>query len=140
MVTGLAVNALRTQGELPLGWRPGAPSPVGGVTEITGLEALEALMAQPGSTILDARDPDLYRLGRIPGALSLPTAELDQLLGPFLAQANPLNPVIAYCSESLCPLAGRLATALAEGGHKNVYLYSPGFDRWAELGRPIEKD
>ncbi|MDR2367419.1 MAG: hypothetical protein LBF58_04800 [Deltaproteobacteria bacterium] len=146
-LTALAVNSLRPDGGLPWGYRPGAPDASARVTEITEADELERLMELPGAILLDARDPVLFQLGHIPKAQSLPADELASRLGPFLerAKARPgqsqgdLAPVITYCSESLCPLAGRLASALAEAGLKNVFVYVPGFDDWLDLGRPVEK-
>ena len=142
ILTGLAINSLRPQGALPLNYRPGQTPPMVAIAEITDPSELTRLLALPGAILLDARDPILYGLGHIPGALSLPTEELPTRLEPFLAQAKArqaAGPIIAYCSEPLCPLAGRRAEALVSSGLENVHLFSPGFDGWADLGWPVEK-
>jgi rhodanese-related sulfurtransferase len=139
VVSGVIFNLIRSQGSLPLDFRPGQPDPSLGLTEITQIDELERLTRLPGVITLDARSTDLYSLGHLPGAISLPAEELENRLGPFLSQVGDPPLIICYCSESLCPLAERLATALARSGLKNIYLFRPGFDHWLDLGKPIEK-
>jgi rhodanese-related sulfurtransferase len=139
ILTGLFSNLIRTEGQLPLDWRPGSEGFSIGVTEIIDPDELAELMAKPGTILLDARAPLLYGAGHIPGALSLPAEELDLKL--FLEGVKDKKTlIITYCSESLCPLAGRLAEALVDKGFTNVHLFSPGFDVWADLGRAVEKE
>ncbi|MDR2386162.1 MAG: rhodanese-like domain-containing protein [Deltaproteobacteria bacterium] len=118
-----------------------------GFTEITQIPELEKILALPQAILLDARDPVLYSLGHIPGAVNLPAEHLSTRLEPFLSELRSKNldrpydslPIVTYCSETFCPLAKILASALIESGLKNVYLFSPGFDYWFEQNGEIEK-
>ncbi|MDR1677175.1 MAG: rhodanese-like domain-containing protein [Deltaproteobacteria bacterium] len=142
-LTGFLINSFRSEGKISLAdYNPNPRSEkLGGeVEKITDPDALEKLLSTPGSILLDARGPLLYDLGHIPGAINLPADELEQKLWPFISTVDNSALIITYCSESLCPLADRLAKALVDNGLKKVYVFSPGFDQWADLGRPIEKN
>ncbi|MDR1040951.1 MAG: rhodanese-like domain-containing protein [Deltaproteobacteria bacterium] len=118
------------------------PTPGAAWKAFSDFGQLEAFISTPGAVILDARIPELYALGRIPGALSLPADSLERgdrdalsLMASIPADAT----VIAYCSEPLCPLAGRLADLLAQVGRLNVHVFTPGFDGWLDSGRAVEE-
>jgi rhodanese-related sulfurtransferase len=149
LVSGWAINIFRPEGALPLSYNPASPEQASpalqalGISEFSSPEELESLLALPGAILLDAREPVLFELGRIPQALNLPASQIDTRLEPFLAitrdNYNPEGPIIVYCSDPLCPLANRLAEALVRAGLTNIHLFSPGFDGWLDLGKPIEK-
>ncbi|MDR2300572.1 MAG: rhodanese-like domain-containing protein [Deltaproteobacteria bacterium] len=134
--SGFLINHVR-------GPEPAAP----GLTEITQIAELEKILFLPQAILLDARDPVLYSLGHIPGALNLPAEDLAPRLEPFLTELKNKKldgpyeslPIVTYCSETFCPLAKTLAGALIEAGLKNVYVFSPGFDFWLENDGEIEK-
>ena len=59
-----------------------------------GLEAARAAQADGSAVIVDVRDPSSYAASHIPGAVSLPLAELDQRLG----ELDPQAWIITYCT------------------------------------------
>jgi rhodanese-related sulfurtransferase len=71
--------------------------------------------------VLDVRPAEEYAAGHIPGAVSIPLAELDHRLAELPADAE----VVAYCRGAYCVLAhdavrlltanGRTAARLTEG-------------------------
>ncbi|MDR1546765.1 MAG: rhodanese-like domain-containing protein [Deltaproteobacteria bacterium] len=135
IISAWAVNEL-TGRPLSWSWRPAAAE----AAVFEDFDELQTLLARPSTILLDARAAALFRLGRLPGAKSLPAAEAAQKVGPFLAATAPEALIVTYCAESLCPLAGQLAQALRKAGHADVRVFSPGFDAWLDAGRPIEAD
>jgi rhodanese-related sulfurtransferase len=103
---------------------------------------LDELMRDPAVVLLDARIRESYALGRIPGARSLPAdlaASGDPQAMRELRSLPRDAPVVAYCSEPLCPLAERLAGILAAEGFRRVSVFAPGFDGYLDSGRPVEE-
>jgi rhodanese-related sulfurtransferase len=99
---------------------------------------LEGLIAQ-GSLLVDARDPQIYADEHLPGAISLPLGEVEQLLPEFMARI-PLNkPLILYCNGFGCPDSFDLGLRLIAAGYKRVQVYEGGFPEWRDRGRPLEK-
>jgi rhodanese-related sulfurtransferase len=131
--TGVTFNWLKPE---PLAWDyrldPGnAPS-------ISDFAEFESYLSKPATVLLDARNQALFQIGHIPGAINLPAEEAPLKAKSFLESLPPETLIITYCSESLCPLADKLAETLITLGHNNVLVFSPGFDVWEESGRPVE--
>jgi rhodanese-related sulfurtransferase len=106
-------------------------------------ERLEGVLENPDAFVLDARSPALYAIGRIPGAMSLSVELLDQgdQETSTAMDSVPRNALVTvYCSDSLCPLAERLAGRLTDSGFTRVQVFTPGFDAWLDSGRDIEED
>jgi len=93
----------------------------------------------PGTLVLDARIGAAYRLGHIPGALSLPLGEFAAVfpaLEPRLRQASLL---VVYCSAATCSDSHDLAGLLWARGLKNLLLYTGGMEDWNGKGHAVEK-
>jgi rhodanese-related sulfurtransferase len=92
-----------------------------------------------GMVLLDARAAAAYRLGHIPGALSLPVGEFSAefpRLEPGLRQARLL---VLYCSGKSCDDSRDLAGRLWAQGLKNLLLYRGGMEDWSGNGRDVER-
>ena len=87
-------------------------------------------------TVLDVRSAALReRDGRIPGALPVEDAELDETL----AELSRDDDVIVYCS---CPneaSAARVAKLLMERGFRKVRPLHGGIDAWVAAGFSVER-
>jgi len=84
--------------------------------------------------LLDVRDRAAFDQGHIPGARSLPLAELD-VLAPTLAADRQYT---TYCWRDTCHLASRAALRLAELGF-DVREMNAGWREWQEAGLPEER-
>ena len=82
--------------------------------------------------VLDARGPEDYAAGHIPGARSVPLAKaVDADL--------PKGKTLVTCGASMtCALGPKLALALAKRGFKVMTLVG-GFGEWAGKGFPVER-
>ena len=113
-------------------------------------------VAQRGSaSLIDARSPEEFRgefeadhrPGHIPGAVSLPHAELAGADGSLYAGQDTLrerlagagisegNPVIAYCRSGIRAAVTWLA--LEQTGY-NVSLYDGSYMEWMDSNQPVE--
>ena len=88
---------------------------------------------------VDARTEDDYIAGHIPGAVSLPVGQAEEVLFSFLDRFPPTQKLIVYCSSVECTDSHDLAEILKSYGFENVWLYPQGYSGWVKAGRPIEK-
>ncbi len=86
--------------------------------------------------IIDARDPEDYKLGRIPGAVNLSWATADPAVLESLDTGG--QPIIIYCGEEECEVSLNLAWLMLDAGHRKVTYFEKGFQGWVESGYPVE--
>jgi membrane protein DedA with SNARE-associated domain/rhodanese-related sulfurtransferase len=104
------------------------------VARITPFELKHLMDARERLNIFDLRDPVEWREGRIPGSVQLEQGQEVSLL-PTKTDAE----VILYCS---CPKeadSARAALRLKRRGVRHVRPLEGGFERWQELGFPVEE-
>ena len=88
---------------------------------------------EPGFVLVDARSRDAYRRGHLPGAVSLPHAEMsEETVGEL-----PEGLVVAYCWGPACNGAVKAGRRLAELG-RPVKEMLGGFEYWVREGHPVE--
>ena len=84
--------------------------------------------------LADARDLDSYDSGHIPGAISIPADEVDQLADKYDLSID----VITYCTSYSCPASTLAAKKFIQHGFKNVLDYKGGLEEWEGQGNPVE--
>jgi rhodanese-related sulfurtransferase len=83
--------------------------------------------------LLDIRDADAFAQGHIPGALSLPLADI-----PARVASLPKDrQYVAYCWRDTCHLAARAAIDLMQHGF-DVQELNAGWREWTSFGYPVE--
>jgi rhodanese-related sulfurtransferase len=87
--------------------------------------------------IVDARSPELFALGHIEGAVSLPMVEIESELPGFIERIAGDRPVITYCSGFGCPDSFDLAVRLLAEGYLDVRVFEGGYPEWRDAGLPI---
>ncbi|MEZ4599856.1 MAG: rhodanese-like domain-containing protein [Syntrophotaleaceae bacterium] len=93
-----------------------------------------------GETLLvDARTPEAYLEGHLPGAVSLPLGADAKRLKAFRREVPPDRPLILYCSGYGCPDSFILAEELLASGYRDVRVYEGGVPEWIDAGLPVEK-
>lgn len=86
---------------------------------------------------MDARDPDEFAQGHVPGAVNLPAEAL--LTGLGEASALPQDkPLVLYCSNLACPKSKELAQGLGEMGFSKLTVLPEGLEGWISAGGPLE--
>lgn len=86
--------------------------------------------------LADARDLDSYDSAHIPGAISVPADEVDQLAGNYDSNID----VITYCSSYACQASTLAAKKFLQHGFKNVLDYKGGLEEWEKQGNPVESN
>jgi rhodanese-related sulfurtransferase len=87
---------------------------------------------------VDARSQNNYEQGHIPGAVSLPLGQFDQMIESFLSKHALDQPMVAYCSGRTCEDSHHLARLLLEAGFTDVRVFIDGFPGWEAEGYPVE--
>jgi len=126
---------------------PGSAFDGGGLPEIPAvgrpvqieLGALRAYFDADAALIVDARDPDEYAAGHIPGAVNLPYDEV--ISNPSLVETLRTGgrPIVTYCGGDGCEVSLAVAEELCGAGQSRVAVYVGGFPEWVAAGNPVER-
>ena len=104
-----------------------------GVELLTKEELAKRLRRNDDLLVLDVRPEEEYAAGHVPGAVSIPIAELRRRLKEL-----PKNKkIVAYCRGSFCAFAPEAARYLDKKGFRTSVLDS-GLPDWKAAGLPIE--
>lgn len=93
---------------------------------------LKQRLSTGGVTVLDVRPVVEYRAGHVPGARSVPLAEL----ADRLAELPDGVPVVAYCRGPYCVFAPAAVRVLRTRGIRAARLQD-GFPEWRRAGLPV---
>ena len=85
-------------------------------------------------TVLDVRPPVEYAAGHLPGAVSVPVAELKK----YLTQLDPEQESVAYCRGPYCVLAFDAVKLLRSKGFR-IRRLQDGYPEWKSAGLPVER-
>jgi glyoxylase-like metal-dependent hydrolase (beta-lactamase superfamily II)/rhodanese-related sulfurtransferase len=103
----------------------------GGRVEAVAAADLPARLAAAPGTLLDVREPEEYAGGHLPGAVSLPQADL----ASRLADVPRDRPVYLVCQGGFRSL--RAAQFLRQVGYERVVNVGGGTGAWIEAGREV---
>lgn len=96
-------------------------------------EELKKRLRNKDVLVVDVRPPEEFDAGHIPGALSIPLAELRRRLREL-----PKNKeIVAYCRGQYCSFAPEAVRYLSGKGY-DAKLLRDGLPDWATAGLPIE--
>ena len=93
------------------------------------LPELRRLVREGAVTVIDVRPHDEYEAGHIPGAMSIPVAELKRRLRDLPKRRE----VIAYCRGPYCVFALEAVTVLRRHGFK-ARRAEDGLPAWRDAG------
>ncbi len=105
---------------------------LGDVDEVTRAELLER-MEQGDVVLLDVRPEEEYAAGHIPGARSLPFADIEEAISSLDEEAD----IVAYCRGAYCVLAHDAVRLLRARGRRARRLQD-GLLEWRLEGHPVE--
>lgn len=95
---------------------------------------------QKGTAVfLDARKPEEYQEGHIPGALNFYGNELDRFAPLVIPQLTDKNQeIVAYCHGGDCDLSLQVGKTLKEQGYTQVKIFQDGWPAWSKAGYPTK--
>jgi rhodanese-related sulfurtransferase/DNA-binding transcriptional ArsR family regulator len=96
------------------------------------LKELRRRLHEGDITLIDVRPRDEYRGGHIPGALSIPVAELKR----HLSQIPKRREVVAYCRGPYCVYSVEAVEILRKSGYK-ARRADQGVAEWRANGLPV---
>jgi rhodanese-related sulfurtransferase len=139
-ICGLAGNFI-AQKPLPLFKALAKPDPVAGAVSFAEADAdfVRQLSADPGTVLVDARVPELFSQGHIPGAISLPLSRFDDFIAKLRKRLRGARLIIVYCSGWSCNDSHDLALRLWGKGFKDLFLYRGGMEDWLEKGNALDR-
>ncbi len=97
------------------------------------MEELRQRLKDGGVIVLDVRPAEEYGAGHIPGARSIPLAELRARL----RELPKTREIIAYCRGPYCVLADEAVALIRSRGLK-AFRLEQGFPDWRARGLPVE--
>jgi rhodanese-related sulfurtransferase/DNA-binding transcriptional ArsR family regulator len=97
-------------------------------------ESLRRRLADGDVVLVDVRPEPEFRAGHIPGAVSIPIAELTRRIAELPAEVD----VVAYCRGPFCVYADDAVRLLTAHDRRAARL-EDGFPEWAEAGLPVER-
>lgn len=95
-------------------------------------------IARGGVTLVDALPIDDYVSGHLPGAISIPLADLEKRAPSALPNRDA--PIVTYCGSYTCPVGAQAARLLESMGYTDVRDYHGGVQSWQEHGLALETD
>lgn len=99
-------------------------------TDPADLAAARASGSAP--LLLDVRSEASWRQGRIPDAVHVPTAQLEQRIGELAADIDA--DIVVYCWGPGCNGSTKAALTLATLGYRRVRELIGGYEYWAREG------
>ena len=95
-----------------------------------------ALQARLPIVVVDARGPEVYAQGHIPGALNVPEDQAEKISTGFPKQAV----IVVYCGGPQCPHSLIVGRWLVAHGWSRVRHYTQGLPGWQEAGYPVQRE
>lgn len=102
------------------------------------LEDFRSRQASGSVLVVDVRDEFVFRAGHIPGAISVPLADIEKH-APDLRVRAQQRIVVTYCSCPSEQTALTAAVALWKTGLTNVSVLIGGYPEWVATGGAVEK-
>lgn len=91
-----------------------------------------------GFPVIDARTPEEYESGHIPGAMLLDYFEMSRYFDTVLPRLSPEDRIAIYCTGPLCDDSEMLARELYTLGYTKLCVFGGGMEEWAEAGLKVE--
>jgi len=137
-VLGASANAISPRGlswTRPLGRGIAAQVTDAGMVPV-GLEDVRRMVAAGSVRLVDARKPELFAIGRLPGAVNLPW-DPDSPPAAVPAQDKPL---VLYCDNEFCEQSLRLGQWLRSKGVRDVAVFVDGYEAWWNARGAVDQD
>lgn len=93
---------------------------------------------------VDAREPEEFECGTIPGSVSipfdyLPETDLQPFFDSVLTGVTKNRRIVVFCSGDECDLSIHLARNMQAEGYTNLAIFFGGSSEWERFGLPMER-
>ena len=90
--------------------------------------------------IVDARSPEEFSLGHIPGAINIPDTDVENNFVKYQEKLKKAELIIVYCSGGSCGSSEEVASQLIKKGISvsKVAVHQEGLPGWIRAKNPIE--
>jgi rhodanese-related sulfurtransferase len=152
-VVGLAVNAV-SPNRIPIigqyralstGTGPVVPpEATAGDPPFIDINIAQLEFGTHSSMFVDAREPEDFVCGTIPGSINIPFEQLpdsnvDQYIDSSLNHTGKDTPIIIFCSGEECDLSLQLARNMVHGGYTHLSVFFGGAREWEKAGLDMER-
>jgi rhodanese-related sulfurtransferase len=103
--------------------------------EVIDVQQLREFSHADRVAIIDARLPNDFRKGHVPGAINIPITTGLAQRGVIFPQLAGKERVVVYCQSERCPWAESLGTDLAHSGVRGVAVFPGGWKEWRSHDR-----
>ncbi len=93
---------------------------------------VKAVQSENSALLIDARPYKKYLAETIPGAISIPDTNFDELKGRL--PVNKDEKIIVFCGGYVCSKSHMVADELIKLGYKDVAVYAAGMPKWKKEG------
>jgi rhodanese-related sulfurtransferase len=132
---GWALNALS---DAPLPFKRVPPPPASELWQVLTTEEARAMLESGEALFVDARDPEEYEAGHLPGAINLPAIAFGEYYAEY-GDALPRDfPLAVYCQGGACDQSHEVLEHLEQLGFQHLLLYEAGWNEWSAQGLPSE--
>jgi len=87
-----------------------------------------------GVTFIDARVPDRYVEGRIPGSVNLPANASMERKSALADSLSAEATYVIYCNNPACPLGEVIYEFLQMMGFDKLHILTEGYEGWRDAG------
>ncbi len=94
-------------------------------------EQVLRLLENPELLLIDARRPEDYAAGHIPGARNVFAYDFAAHIPEFITLPRT-KPILIYCDGGQCELSRYLAEQLRTLGFRRLYIYEGGWEEWRQ--------
>jgi rhodanese-related sulfurtransferase len=116
------------QVEVLQGAKPAARAAVPSPGSPMGWDEIKPLLAAGKVALVDARIAADYQAGHIPGAESLPFADMEENIAAFEARHPKSQMIVVYCASTTCRVSSAEAAIIAQRyGYGDVHEMPGGF-------------
>jgi rhodanese-related sulfurtransferase len=103
-------------------------------SDLVTMKELQELVKKGNAFVIDVRPREEYEQNHLPGAVSMPLDELNELLSSLPKKAE----IVAYCRSEFCILADKAVDILVSNGYKARRM-DVGLVDWMLAGFPLDK-
>ena len=111
-----------------------------GLTDVNRAD-VKQLLANPQVVFVDARNPEKFEAGHLPGAVELDAYHPERSLDSVLPRCQAASKVVVYCAGGECEDADTVAILLRDAGipADHLVVYGGGMDEWSTQHESIEQ-